>query len=159
MCTDNTHIQYTHSASDTCWILLHTLLERFVIWLFSLPFCVLFSDDCLTVNKAATGDVVKNNSSALHSVIHKCTVDFISPPQKTKFRVCCCVFNVSLLLYPTSPPPPFGMEQMQIHQFVFTLLSSYKKIKNNYNKWLCCLSSTSQKAWHSSLRTLLNPSS
>ena len=55
---------------------------------------------------------MKNNCSALHSVIHECTLHFISPPQKSNLTACCCAFSVCLLLHPpwhranANPNPP-----------------------------------------------------
>lgn len=91
----NSRIQYSRPASDTCYF-----------------FCTLFSDNlsfgfslspsvCCSLlivlqetETAATGEAVKNNHYALHSVIHKCSLHFIS-----RLTACCCALNVCLLLW------------------------------------------------------------
>lgn len=62
----------------------------------SYGFSLLLSVSCFLLivqqetKTAATGEAMKNNRSVLHSVIHKCALHFISPPQKTKLSVLLC---------------------------------------------------------------------
>lgn len=103
----NAHIQHTYSAPDSCCIFLHSLLKWFVIWIFSFSvscFLLIYHQETKT---ATTGEVLKKQRLGLHSVIHKCTLLFISPPQKTRLAACCCPYISPLLAQKKSETTSF----------------------------------------------------